>query len=385
MPRVTIRRRWLALASSAVVVGALTGCSTASTGGTGDTQDGNSSAGSAEVSYATAQISKYLEQPAFSPQGPAIDAKKASGKTIFFVPNTSTIPFTLAVQKAFRSVATDLGVKFVVWPSTGQPTQWVQGMEQAIGQKADVIVLAAPPQLLAPQLADAAAAKIPVIVPHQYDQSMTVPADVTAFGYAPFVDAAKLLADWAIAKRNGAAHALVVTTNESPPSKPMAAAVKDEFKQHCAKCTATELNVPAADWASKMQSEVQSALLKDPSINYVLPLFDSASQYVASAITAAGKAGSIGIASFNNTPFVLKMIRDKSVVQMDVGESINWIAYVTMDQVLRVLVGAQPLKDASSPLRIFDVDNIDTLGNPPDNEKGYSGFVEGYEKLWGLS
>ncbi|MDQ7911225.1 sugar ABC transporter substrate-binding protein [Phytohabitans sp. ZYX-F-186] len=379
-------QRWrlgAGLTAAAAAAALVAGCSTADTAG--DTSSSGSGSSSAEVSYARGQIEKYLKQPPFQAQGPAIDAKAAAGKSVFFVPNTSTIPFTLAVQKAFEQIAGSVGVNLTVWPSTGQTSQWVQGIEQAIAQKADVIVLAAPPQLLAPQLAQAAAAGIPVVVPHQYDPTMPIPANVAAVAYAPFTDAARLMADWAILQRDAAAHALVITTNESPPSKPMAEAIADEFAKHCPKCTATEINVPAADWASKMQSEVQAALLKDPGIDYVIPLFDSSSQYVASAITAAGKKGSVGIATFNNTPFVLEMLQNKNVVEMEVGESIAWIGYVTMDQALRILVGQPPLTNASSPLRVFTGDNIGELGTPPQNEAGYTGYVDGYRKLWGLA
>lgn len=380
MPKNVRVRATLAL----IAVTALAGCSVVSQGGGSGSSSSSGGAQSDGTKYATAQVGAAMKSPMFEAQGPAIDASKAKGKSIWFIPNTSTIPFTLAVQKAFAAISDKVGTKLTVWPTTGKTTEWVQGIEQAIAQKADVIVVAAPPQLLGPQLAAAKAAGIPIVVPHQYDTSMPKPENVAAFSFAPFIDAAKLMADYAISATNGKANTLIITTNESPPSKPMAEAIGKEFKNHCDDCKSIEVNVPAADWGSKMQSEVQTAMLRDPSINFIIPIFDSATQFVLPGVTASGKSSSVGIASFNNTPFVLTNVQ-KGVVKMDVGESINWIGYVTMDQVLRLLVGAKPLTDATAPLRVFTQENANVLGDPADNEKGYSdAYVAGYLKLWGL-
>ncbi len=385
MPTPFRARAILAIASVSIAAASLTGCSVISTGNDGgSTASATGSSDSAGVAYATAQIAKAKKNPAFVAPGPAFDASKAKGKSVWFIPNSSSIPFTLAVQKAFSAVADKAGLKLTVWPSTGNPTDWVQGVNQAIAQHADLVVMAAPPQLVGPQLADLKAAGIPVVVPHQYDPTMDKPDNVTAFEYAPFLDAGKLMADQAIVDTKGKADALVITTNESPPSKPMADAVRAEFKAHCDDCSITEVNVPAADWGSKMQSTVQNALLRDPKMNYIITLFDSATQFVIPGIAAAGKTGTVGLASFNNTPFALTNVQ-KGAMNMDVGESITWIGYASMDQVLRILSGVTPAKKESATLRVFTKDNADVLGDPADNEKGYSdSYIAAYEKLWGL-
>lgn len=364
----------------AVSVGSSSSSSSAPSGGSSSSSD----ASSAGVQYAQQQLAAYQKDPAFTAPGPAFDASKAKGKSVWFIPNTSTIPFTLAVQKAFSAIATQVGLKLTVWPSTGTPTSWVQGMEQAIAQHADLVVLAPPPQLVGPQIAQLKKAGIPVVIPHEYDTSMPLPPNVTAFEYAPFITAAKLMADQAIAGTNGKADTLVVETNDSPPSEPMAGAITAEFNAHCPGCTETDVNVPSTDWSTKLQSQVRNSLLSNPKINYIIVIFDSATEFVTPAVAAAGKQGKIGIATFNNTPFVLTNVQ-KGIVSMDVGESINWIGYATMDQVLRILSGVKPATDESAALRVFTAQNAGTLGTPADNEKGYSdSYVTGYEKLWGI-
>lgn len=339
----------------------------------------------ADLAYVRGRIQEHLAVPAFTPPGPAFDAKKAAGKKVFFIPNTTEIPFVVALQESFSEIAKAADVEVVVWPTKGEQTQWVQGMNQAIAQKADLVILAAPPQVLEPQLKEVKEAGIPVVVLHQYDKAMTIPETVTAVAYAPFTDAARLMADWAILETNGSANVLVLTANVSPPSKPMGEAIEDEFAKYCAACKATLVDVPPAEWGSRMQLEVQSALLRDPTINYILPLFDSAAQFVVPGIEAAGRSSDVHVATFNITPFVLEMIQKGDVVKMDTGENIAWIAYANMDQALRILAGEPPLTDASAPLRIFTDENIAEVGTPPSVQKGFGDeFASGYLKLWGL-
>src|SRR5262249_47185912 len=141
----------------------------------------------------------------------------------------------------------------------------------------------------------------------------------------------------------------------------------------------------AADWGTKMQSSVQSALLKDPNANYVIPLYDSASQFVVPAIISAGRSGKVKVASYNGTPFVLQMIQQNKGVGMDVAESLHWIAYATLDQALRLMTGGKPLKSVETPIRVFTASNVSQAGKPPKADTGFgNAYVNGYAKLWGL-
>ena len=123
-------------------------------------------------------------------------------------------------------------------------------------------------------------------------------------------------------------------------------------------CKLTIVNVPIPDWATKIQTEVQSALVKDPGVNYVIPFVDGMANFAASGITAAGKKDKVKISTFNGTPFALKMIQDGNVVAQDVGENLDWLGWADMDQALRILVGAKPVQSEHTPLRVFDKTNV---------------------------
>ena len=73
------------------------------------------------------------------------------------------------------------------------------------------------------------------------------------------------------------------------------------------------LNAPVTEWATKITPGVQSALVKDPGINYILPIYDSMSGFVVPGVRIAGKSNSVKLATFNGTPFVIDMIQQGQV------------------------------------------------------------------------
>jgi ribose transport system substrate-binding protein len=335
-----------------------------------------------DLSYVRSQIAKATAVPKFTAPGPAFNASAAKGKSIFLIPETSAVPFLTAIDSSIIKLGKRYGVKVTEFPNQGQSAQWVQGMNQAIAQKAGAIILGAPPELLQPQIAQAKRAGIPVISLHLYDKVMPRAKGIAATVFAPFTAAARLEADWAILDTKGKADVVIVTSNEVPPSKYIVRAMQAEFKAHCSTCKTTVIDVAAADWGTKMQSAVQSALIKDSGVNYVIPLYDSAIQFVLPGITAAGKTGKVKIASYNGTPFVLKDIRQKTVA-MDVAESQDWLGHASFDQALRLLTGHKPLASAETPIRVFTASNIRSAGNPPDPNRAFgSSYVSGYAKLW---
>jgi len=334
------------------------------------------------------RVKTYKAIPQFVQPGPPIDASKARGKTIFIIPESSSIPFINTIDQSIQKVAKLVGVKTVVYTNQAQPSQWAAGMNQAVAQKPDLIMLqgAPDPRVLQPQLIAAKKAGIPVLVTHFFEESDPMPPNVSALVRVQFNQAARLEADYTIADTGGKANVVIVTSNEVPIAKGMLNAMKQEFAKCGSGCKYTIVNVPIPDWATKIQTEVQSALVKNPAANYVIPFVDGMSQFALAGITAAGKTGKVKIATFNGTPFALKLIQDGNVLAMDVGENLDWLGWADMDQALRLLVGAKPVQSEHTPLRVFDKSNVHQAGTPPKDSTGYgNAYVAAYKKLWGLT
>src|SRR5439155_8281581 len=160
------------------------------------------------------------------------------------------------------------------------------------------------------------------------------------------------LAHWEITKTDGKVNAVVLVSNEALSTDSMVSGIKEVFGG-CPDCKFNIINVPIPEWATKIQSNVQSALLADPSINYVIPIYDSMAQFVVPALTITGKSDSVKIVTFNGTPFVIGMIQ-QGQVELDVGENLDWIANGIIDSEMRMLCGLPPVKDPKIPLYIFD-------------------------------
>ncbi|MBF6619247.1 MAG: substrate-binding domain-containing protein [Patulibacter sp.] len=377
-------------------ISALAGCGsddndteTASNGGgtTAAQTDGPVSADN--VAAAKAEVEKHLQIPAFEPGGEPIDVASLKGKTIYSIPITLAIPFYKDGEAAMKQAAEKAGLKYVTYPSQGKVSDFQQGFADAINAKASVIILNGPlPDTLQPQIKQAHAAGIKVIAAHEEDVSQPVPAGVDAVAAAEFYNGARLMVDNAIADRNGeAVNALVITSNDTRPSKGMGEAIQDQLKKRCGdECKATLTNVPVADWAAKVQGEVQSALNRDGEINTILPIFDSMIQYVDPGVRQAGGDRDIKSYSFNGTPSLNSFLtNDRSTFEANVGEDPLWIAYLTMDQAFRVMLDKEPVDQPAAPLRIFNADNAADQGDPPAIGKGYGDeYIPGYEKLWGL-
>ena len=285
-----------------------------------------------------------------------------------------------------------VGAKLVVYTNQGTPSQWAQGIRTAISQHAAAITLFAQnPALLGPQIAQAMKAGIPVVVLRTTGEREGCQTDARGTRYGttcvpgPFEQAGRLEADWAIAKSNGKADVLVVTSNDARSTRPLMRGLRDEFRRRCPACKVTVVDVPIPQWASRIGTEVQSALVRDKNIDFVIPIYDSMSQFAVPAIRAAGAVGRVTISTFNGTPFVLKLMEQGDVVAMDAGENLSWLGWAAMDQTFRVIAGEEPVRSEHTPLRVFSDDNVAVAGRPPSQDAGYGrAYVDGYRKLWGV-
>jgi ribose transport system substrate-binding protein len=236
---------------------------------------------------------------------------------------------------------------------------------------------------LVPQIALANKAKIPVISAFSQDRG-PLQKGLAGWVFFPFTQTAKLEADWVINDTKGKANVLVATSKDFTPTAGIVNTIKNEFKTRCGSgCKTKFVDVPGSQWAQKLQSAVQSALLADTSINYIIPIYDSMSQFAVPAVKAVGKQGEIKIATFNGTPFVLDYIRNNNVVAMDVGEDNRCAGWANMDNVMRAMAGIKPVLNGSDPVRVFDATNVKEAGIPATYAKGWGNSCQKtYRKLW---
>jgi ribose transport system substrate-binding protein len=357
-----------------------------------------SDSGSAGVEAAKQAVAEASAVPKFVAPGPAFDAKPAAGKTIALIPDYSSLPFVQEINVGLKAAAEKAGLKVNDCPNNGTVGDWVKCFNQAIAAKPDAIVLngSPSPSQLQPQIAAAKKAGIPVIANHvPLDTEFpagslpkTNTTGLTGIEAGPFPKASKLMADFAVANQDSDhVNALIITANEAPASVGMVKMIQDELSKVDPESKNTVVNVPITDWATKLQDQTRTALLKDPNINWVIPVYDGAYQFVVPGIQAAGKLGKVKSVSFNGQKPALEAIA-KGQVTGTIGENLAWTGWSTVDRVLRILATGQALeeKTADTPVRVWDKENISEAGNPPDPTKGYGDtYQDDYLKLWGLA
>jgi len=394
------RKSFLGAAMVVAALGIAACGSSASSSGTTPTSAAGSSSGSTSVSTTStgsssnlaavrAHLAQFQKVPSFTPPGPAIDVSSLKGKTIYSIPQTAAIPFLATTEQAEAAIAKAAGINFVEYPTQGNTNEWIRGIDQAVASHAGGILLnAMDPRLVAPQVKAAKSAGIPVVSAQFFDVSQVSQGASTLAGVRGdnFTQAGQLEADWAISDTNGKADVIVVENREQLSTQAMVSAIKAEFAKYCSACKVTYINVPATQWATQIQPQVQSALAADPNVNYVLPIYDPMSQFVIPAITAAGLTGKVHIATFNGTPFALKDLADGNTIKMDIGENLAWLAAANMDELFRTMLGKPAVANENTAMRVFTSANIGDTGNPPAYDLGLgSAWKTGYGSLWGVT
>jgi ribose transport system substrate-binding protein len=357
-------------------------------GDDGGSSGASASGGGAKVDAAQRLLDKYSAEPRFSPPGEAFDAKTGmQGKKIMEIPITSEIPLTQVIAKDMSAQAKRIGFALKVWENQGKSDQWVQGMQTAIAQRYDAIdLLGIDPKLLKPQIDKARAAGIKVTSSHLAGFGWEVPDYIDGSIRLPYREVGQILAAWAITQTQGKANVLAIVAEDLASTADVVKGIKEEFAKDCPDCKVTTRNVPTTQWASGVQKEVASGLQRDPNVNYLLPIYDAMTQFAGAGLQVAGKAGKVGMASFNGTPFALQMVADGKL-DMDLGENEVWIARAILDAAMRAAMD-QPVPDdtyAKAPLLVFTKENVANAGSPPDPAKGYGeSYVAGFDQLWGL-
>jgi ribose transport system substrate-binding protein len=323
----------------------------------------------------------------FTPPGPPIDVSSLRDKLIFTIPSSTAIPFCDVVDKQMDEFVKRLGMRHEVWPSSAQLGQWVQGFTTAMAHKADLINVACglDPATVAPQINEALSKGIPVVAAHTYALGQTSLAGLSSIVYGAYIHAAELETAWVILKTEGKGDVLVVTAPSTANSPLVEKAIMGMFAKYCPSCKVRVAGVNAADWASKVGPTVQSAILSDRALDYIIPIYDGMVQFVMPAIITTGASDRVKVASFNATPAVLDMIRSGDIVTFNSGEDTTWLAGAILDQDMRVLLKQPLIKDYAAGIRAFTKTDVEAAGVPAKFGVGYGDSArKGYEALWGL-
>lgn len=379
----------------------LAACSSASasTRQAGSTSNAARPSGTGKLSGATlaslkAVINRAEKPPTFAAPGPPVNALKVKGDSALIMPITSEIGTCRTQATDLKSLGTALGMRMSVFSNSGLPSQWTSGIEDAISAHDSAIAMFCGiiPGVVAPQLRAARNAGIKII-DGEYNE-------VSNYTYlngetpANFVGMLRDDVDAAFINLDGSPiHALDVTTNSIVQGPAATAEVAKHIHSLCPKmCSVVQtIDVPAANWATQVQSDVAAALVAHPSINVIFVNFDGMTNFVLPAVEQAHRPG-LKIYTAGGSASVIKlMLSTNSLVEADPGGEPEWEAYAEMDQLIRVLTDhpAAPVQKEFLPYVFLTPTNASQFFGPGDTYSNTAFdskmIINGFRHLWGLA
>ncbi|MGK5114221.1 MULTISPECIES: sugar ABC transporter substrate-binding protein [unclassified Geodermatophilus] len=333
-----------------------------------------------------AEVEEAMAQPQFEAQGEAFSVAGLAGKKIFSMPVSSQLEGCDRMARTVVDIAKSVGMTdSTYFQNDGGPQAWVQGMNLAINQGYDGVALVCgiDPAALAPQMEAARAAGIAVVDMHLSDVSEEPSDLIAAQTNGQFNRTMELGVAQALIESEGRPiDALVITSNENPPSVGMEQTVKDQFAELCGdECGVESINIPIPDYATDLTSAVSSALVANPDIRAVFTVFDAQTPFVLPAIQSSNVDAKTYAFGADRT-FVQLMTDPENPMGTDMGPNFDWMSYTGADQLFRVLAGGEPIPadQAFSPYRLWTPENAAEVEGPND---GFGdSYIEGYRGLW---
>jgi ribose transport system substrate-binding protein len=384
--------RWMGLVAACVMVAAASGAAMAGAPSPQTVAKG--------IAHAKANLAKYKGEATYPAPGPAFNASSAAGKTIEYIPIDGSIPGLVTLGGQVKVAAALAGVKVFNCDGKSSPLDWKRCVDEGVARKVGAIILESfAPELVTQSIQAADAAGIPVIDGNNGDPTATGGAATSepdrfvkgedarvAFEYSI---GGSLIADWVIADSKGSAHVLIMATSDVANVKTLVnKGIQGEFRTYCPNCKVTRIDTPIAQWATGLGPATQAALARDPSINYVIPVYDGMSTFVDQGIKA-GQANTVKVATYNGDLGPMQQEAAHRLIYVNVGTHLPYEGWAYVDQALRLMTGHPPVKNEFVPLRVFDRNNIKGLTLTPAGEAsglwyGSASYKKQFPRLWGV-
>jgi ribose transport system substrate-binding protein len=337
------------------------------------------------LAYAKQQVKNYSEHTGALVAGPPIKGgiKSLKGKTVYFVPQSSLIPYQAAVISGVQSAAAAAGLKLVVCNGGGSPSTEAGCFSQALTSGAAGVAEDGITVGQVQQSVNALSAKnIPFV---EGGLTQAKGNDKVAYAWNNSFLQSSLAADALIADTNGNANILVVRHTDSPATEAfMDQGGLAQIKENCPDCKVTTIDTNAAQ-LSQLTSQVSAAVEKDPSINAILVAFD----FDVSSVEASLQDLDKKIPIFGTTGLLpgLEGIKAGSGEVADAGTNPAYAGWAIVDQLLRMMRHQQPNTLVPMPVRLFTKSNINSfsLTQTAFSDGAWYGtknFQKMFETLW---
>ncbi len=386
--RTTARTALLGAAIAALLAA---GCGDDDDSGGGSKTTGDSGGG--QVAEAKKLLAEQEKAVTTFPELPSFTVgDKLRGKTIAYIAANKSFPFTQNVIGGVEDAAKVTGMSVRVSDSKGDPSAASRLIDQAIAEKADVILLqGSDPAAVKAALGHAKDADVPVVsVAAITAGPVSAPleeAGLSANASFDYKDVGTRLADFVVADSGGKAKVGLITVSSFPVSGTVQKSFNAELDRLCADCSVTTDDSPVTQWQTSLSSLTRTLVTKNPDMNYLVPMFDAMVLFSKPAVEAAGAADRVKIASQNASAPDMKAIAEGGDPEVaDVGSPTEWLGWAAADQASRLLSGESAIPSEEVPNRTFTAKNVGDLDLDGSQAPWYGpvDFESSYQKLWGV-
>lgn len=381
-------RRVTGAALVLAVMAAASSCSTESGG-----QATSASSDDRVAQRATEAIEKLYGDGTFTE--PASTGPEAQpGYRVALVSSGLQSPTGTAMANGAKDAAELLGWDFSVYDGKYEPSEYQEGIRQAISQNADAIWLySIDCPLVKTALEEAKKAGIPVFSqeaadcsdvdpsqPSYYERSLEfVEGDFIAWGEA--LGASE--ATWLLSKLGSKANIIEVSNTELVITKAVHDGFQKAMEEQCPECKVTTLNIRLADFGPALEEKISTALLRNPEANgMALSYDDLLTAGGAEAVMASGRNDSIEVVAGSGYAANIELVRENK------GQDAGWTydgryeAWSAADMINRYFAGEESVPSGVG-VSMFDHDN----DLPPEGEAWSTGidYEPVFKEVWGVS
>ena len=375
-----MRKTTATLVGMGVLAFALAGCTPAVSSDGGAATSAPVDAANADcVSAVTPDVEAAMEPSALvAPEAP-LDLAGLAGKSIWYITNSQN-QFSTEMSTGVEEAGKAAGVDVTVFDGQNSTSRYSEGINQAIAQGADgIILMAVQPAVVKEDLAAAKAAGIKVLSTLNGDPDEAV-ADGT-FGNltADYTADGELMGKWALYDSGCAADVVVVQSSPVHVWDLAAKGIESAITGSGSDSTVKVLDIDPAKIATDTGTQLQTALQVDPDVNYVLPVWDSAMPYIAPAVASSGADAKV--LAHDGISASLELIASGKDQQGTVAmPPPGWIGWAAFDEVGRAITGAAD-PGYVIPTRLVTTQNVGD-GSVGDVSPNYVDYQTAFTTAW---
>ncbi len=383
--RSRFRLRLGLLAAVAVAAAVLVAC-----GGEGN-EGTDEKASSADVAKYEKELEALYRGTYEKPSGGPVKAPK--GKNIWVISTGQTIEAAINASAAMEEAGAALGWDVTVFDGRFDSNRQISGIEQALADKADGLVLIyvdCPPVRSALQQADDAGVAIVGIQSQECEPAL----EDHVIRYARHRDFVTYLshgfggtqAKWVIAKTKGEAKTIVTAQTDLYSTRvTYDPGITDAFAE-CETCEIVDtVEFVGTEFGPPLQQKIEQSLNQHPEANSFIAAYDAVMTGGggAAALRASGRLDEIEVMGGEGSKPGIELIYNRAGMEACTGTPTGWEGYAAMMSLARIFAGQDPERgDSGIGEQVCDIDH-----NLPPKGEGYRApvdYVAAYRRLWGI-